>query len=248
MRNSLISNKDLLVVVLLTIFYLFTGFTPNPLAWPNQISYRIDLTQTIQPENPLIEQLEVEFTDYFENQFLLINLDNYTPEEKKINAIETFIWSKIPYVTDFNNYFAWEYFPSISEVIERGDDCDGISIITSSLLTRMGYENYVVLGKWHSWVEVNLRDGKIINLYDSRIHSSSNWYIKYNSNNIYIHEISLLDVILHNFLLILFFEKLMVTLFIFFRRYDAFQTVYATLIALLLSPLPVLVILMSMNM
>jgi hypothetical protein len=244
MRRTLISNKELLVAVFLTSIYIFTGFTPDPLAWPNQVYNRMVITNTIQPENPQIEQLEREFEEFLKVDTILVNRSY---EERELRSLETFINSKIPYVTDFNNYFAWEHFPTISDVLERGDDCDGIAIVAASLLIRRGYDCYIVNGKWHSWIEVNLGEGKNIILFSYSIPSHSDWYIKYNTENVYIKGVTYLDIILHNFLLILFLQKLVITLFLFFRRYEAFRTVYATIFALILSPLPALLFLIGLN-
>jgi hypothetical protein len=242
MRKYLISNKELLLAAFLSGLYLLTGFTPNPMAWPEQIYYRLAINENIQPENPQIKQLELEFKEFFIKESQLDYLSNKITEETKLRLVETFIESKIPYVTDFNNYFAIENIPSISRVLERGDDCDGIAIVTASLLKRLNYDSYVILGKWHSWIEVHLEDYTIVTLFDDSLPNLSTWYIKYNAEEIQVKELLFLEVVLHNFLLILLLLKTTIILVSFFRNHKAFQSIYTSLILLLLSPLPVLII------
>ncbi len=248
MMSRLISNKELLLAALLTGFYLLTGFTPNPLAWPNQINNRIAITEAIQPDNPQIVLLEQEFEEFIKEEFNTKETNTSLSELYEVKAVELFLENKIPYITDFDNYFSWEYFPSISEVLKRGDDCDGISLVACSLLIRRGYETYIVLGKWHSWIEVHLDNLRRITIFNSELQKISPWYLKYNVNSVYIRETYLLDVILHNFLLILSLVKLTIIIFLFLKKYQAFQTVYATIFGIILSIIPTLFILMNISM
>ncbi|MHA2245862.1 MAG: hypothetical protein ACXADY_12935 [Candidatus Hodarchaeales archaeon] len=243
MKKQIFTNKELLIAVLLTGLYILTGFNPNPIAWPEQAYHRIALSQGIQPNNLHIQQLEVEFREFFEIESRLEYVSNKSAEEKELRVLETFIEYKIPYITDIDNYLAWEHIPTISKVLERGDDCDGIAIVTASLLERLNYECYVVFGKWHSWIEVHLEDSNVVTLFAYSLPTLSTWYVKFNAEEIHIKKIFYLEVILHNYLIILLLIKTTMILVTFFRNHEVFQSVYTTLIALLLSPIPALFIL-----
>ncbi len=242
MNLRIISHKELLVVGLLTIVYLFTGFTPNPLAWPDQINHRIALTETIKPQDPQIKVLNYEFEYYFTNKFIVLSSYPSDPDELEIYAVSRFISQRITYGEDITNYLSWDYRPSISEVLNRGsDDCDGLAIVACSLLILRGYDSYVVIGKWHAWVEVELDNERVMTILDAGLESISPWHTRFNTEELEFREITLLDSILHNFLLILFLEKSIVSIYIFFNRNQDLRDAYAILISLCLSPLPILI-------
>ncbi|MHA1972074.1 MAG: hypothetical protein ACTSW1_03705 [Candidatus Hodarchaeales archaeon] len=243
------TNRELSAALIITVFYLLTGFSLNPFDWPNQVTERFILTDTIQPDNPKIAQLEKEFKLFLEekNETISSLFNTSNPKIIEAYAIEVFITGKINYVDDFANYLSWDHRTSISEVLARGDDCDGIAIIAASLLTRRGFDNYIIISKWHSWIEVDINDSIKINLFNSQIDIISPWYLKYNSEKVYIHQIAYFEIILHNFLLILFSLKIGVLFYTLIKNYQAFKEIYATILALILSPIPVLLILSALN-
>ncbi|WP_455141078.1 hypothetical protein [Candidatus Hodarchaeum mangrovi] len=249
MARLTFTNKELAIAALLTLTYLLTGFSLNPLVWPDQMMNRFALTETIQPDNPKIIELDQKFEAYLNANYESISLllktkNNFIIE---IKAVEAFIDRIIPFTDDIANYITLDHRASVSDVLARGDDCDGIALVAASLLTRRGYDSYVVIGKWHSWVEVHLDENMIINILDSQLNEISPYYVKFNHDQIYYEALSYLEVILHNFLLILFLLKIGIITFTFIRSYDAFQSLYATVIALILSPIPVMLVLAAMN-
>jgi len=243
MSSLSISHKELLIAGLITLVYLLTGFTPNPLAWPNQINHRIALSETIQPDNPQIDILNSKFEIFYANEFVPLSSYPTNPVELEIYAVGRFVRHEITFSQDINNYLSWDYRPSISEVLERGsDDCDGIAIVTASLLTLRGYDSYVVIGKWHAWVDVDLHDGRIFTILDDGLQRISPWYTRFSVNSVDFQAITLLDMVLHDFLMILLLEKLIVIIFTFFHENQAFRSIYATILAVALSPIPVLIL------
>ena len=165
------------------------------------------------------------------------------PVELEIYAVGRFVYQEITYGEDITNYLSWDYRPSLSEVLNRGsDDCDGRAIVTCSLLTFRGYNGYVVIGKWHAWVEVHVEDGRIITILDEGLQPISPWYTKFNTETIDFRWLTFLDLVLHNFLLILLFEKIIVFIYSFFNQNREFYSIYGILIALGLSPIPVLIL------
>jgi hypothetical protein len=242
MSFRIISHKELLIAGLLTIIYLFTGFTPNPLAWSDQINHRIVLTDSIQPQDPQIQVLNYEFESYFANDFVVLSSYPTDPEVLEVYAVSKFIRQRIKYTEDIINYLSWDYRPSISEVLNRGsDDCDGQAIVACSLLILRGYDSYVLIGKWHAWVEVELSDGSMLQILDSGLELISPWHTRFNSEKLELRTITLLDSVLHNYLTILFLEKSIVAIYLFFNRNKDLRNAYAILIALCLAPLPVLI-------
>ncbi|PWI47927.1 hypothetical protein CEE45_09130 [Candidatus Heimdallarchaeota archaeon B3_Heim] len=243
MGSLTITHKELIVAGLVTVIYLFTGFTPNPFAWPGQISNRIALTETIQPDNPQIEEFNAKFEDYYANEFVPLSSFPSDPIELEIYAVGRFTIQEIEYGEDITNYLSWDYRPSLSEVLNRGsDDCDGRAIVACSLLTFRGYDSYVVIGKWHAWVEVHLEEGRTITILDEGLQDISPWYTKYNTEKIDFQWLTFLDLVLHNFLLILLFEKIIIIIYSFLNQNRDFYSIYAVLIALGLSPIPILIL------
>lgn len=81
---------------------------------------------------------------------------------KELNSmqdIENLIDATVRYKTDYDNWGMKDYYPTVSEITEKGEeDCDGIAILFASFVVAKGYaapsEVGLVLGFGHVWVRV----------------------------------------------------------------------------------------------
>lgn len=89
--------------------------------------------------------------------------DTIQGQLEELEDIQLFLYNdsngdRLDYVYDSSQYSGvLDHIPTPSEVLKnRKDDCDGIAVVTVSLLTRRGYEAYVAESNFHWWTYVKL--------------------------------------------------------------------------------------------
>lgn len=91
-------------------------------------------------------------------------LDRHLPGDSsglaEIQALEKFVYKRIHYVTDYENWGNMEYWPAAREVWEKKqEDCDGRAIFAASLLRSRGYPSAkLAVGLDHMWVQVDANE------------------------------------------------------------------------------------------
>ncbi|MFO1501433.1 MAG: hypothetical protein U1G07_24100 [Verrucomicrobiota bacterium] len=72
-------------------------------------------------------------------------------------VVSKWVLRKIRYVSDYENWWNLEYWPSADEVWQRGqEDCDGRAILTASILRSRGFRSAeLAVGLDHMWVRVD---------------------------------------------------------------------------------------------
>ena len=115
----------------------------------------------ITPDAPCIATLEINWTSspYYNGPY-----DNTTIQGQleELQDIHTFLYnasdSWLTYEYDFFQYPGiFDHLPTPEEVLaNRMDDCDGIALVTVSLLVRLGYEAYVAESDSHWWTYVKI--------------------------------------------------------------------------------------------
>lgn len=69
-------------------------------------------------------------------------------------TVERFVYEKIEYEWDWNNWGTADYLPTVTEAVEKGkEDCDGRAVVAASLLNRFGFEAQLVTDFAHVWVK-----------------------------------------------------------------------------------------------
>ncbi|KAF0245778.1 MAG: hypothetical protein FD180_1317 [Planctomycetota bacterium] len=73
----------------------------------------------------------------------------------QVGWIEKFVEKRISYVNDWDQWWNVDYWPSPSETLASGrEDCDGIALVTASLLRHRGFRARIEASYEHVWVEV----------------------------------------------------------------------------------------------
>jgi predicted transglutaminase-like cysteine proteinase len=84
-------------------------------------------------------------------------------QTKEVKLIERFVYDQIRYVSDYENWWNIEYWPTAEEVWERRqEDCDGRAILAVSIMRSRGFSSArLVVGLNHMWVEVDANEKEL---------------------------------------------------------------------------------------
>ncbi|MHA1426574.1 MAG: hypothetical protein ACTSQI_11335 [Candidatus Helarchaeota archaeon] len=133
----------------IAMMLVFTLFISNPLYWPSQIARHIDTTRVIQPNDPLVQQLNSTAPGYmwdYLNQssggvitpsFFYTNM---TDDERLGNMTNYILDWVIEYHFITEVYGVIDYVSSTHEAITHGQgDCHSRTIVMVSFFIYMGY-------------------------------------------------------------------------------------------------------------
>eukprot|EP01094_Clydonella_sp_ATCC50884_P020754 TRINITY_DN4374_c0_g1_i1.p1 TRINITY_DN4374_c0_g1~~TRINITY_DN4374_c0_g1_i1.p1 ORF type:complete len:548 (+),score=144.88 TRINITY_DN4374_c0_g1_i1:76-1719(+) len=131
------------VLALLTL-----ALFPNVPLMPSQVYRHIYMPQTmITPQDPAVKNL----TSQFYEAFPKANFERATFHEQML-AVDKFIYKKIIWKSDMDQYGMVGLLTTPAEVIERmAGDCQGQAVTTASLLWNLGFEAAVVETPFHWW-------------------------------------------------------------------------------------------------
>ncbi len=148
----------------LVLFLYFVFICVNPIYWPQQISRHLNRGSLITPDAQCIADLNTTFvTSAFYNG--PYNRSTLQGQMDELSDIQYFLYNPgkndndwINYTYDFFQYpGVFDHIPTAEEVLaNRQDDCDGIAIVTVSLLVRLGYEAYIAESDSHWWTYVKI--------------------------------------------------------------------------------------------
>lgn len=81
--------------------------------------------------------------------------DDLSPSQA-LRTVESFVYKKVPYAWDWDNWGVVDYLPTVDEVVEKGrEDCDGRAVVAASLLSNLGYKAELVTNYAHMWVKTD---------------------------------------------------------------------------------------------
>ena len=146
------------------MFLWFVFMCINPIYWPSQISRRLNRGSLITPDAQCITDLNNTLfsSPYYNPPY---NRSTIQGQLDELSDIQFFLYSPgandddwINYTYDFFQYpGVFDHVPTPEEVLaNRQDDCDGIAVVTVSLLVRLGYEAYVAESDSHWWTYVKI--------------------------------------------------------------------------------------------
>ena len=151
-------------------FLIYTMMFYNILLLPSQVARRLpgQRKSLLEPQNDHITRLKADFLDWHEktyNQsFTTLGENNREELELKLLRIDYYIRRvRMEYTYDTNApYFYYDHLPTIDEIFESDsdgdgklqDDCDGMTILTVSLLLNMGYDAWMVEAEYHYYTMV----------------------------------------------------------------------------------------------
>jgi len=138
-------RRRALKAVVLSLGVLVQLF-PHPVRAVREIQALRDPQSQIVPDDPAIALLSA-------------LVDREMPPEldraSQVAWIEAFVERRIPYEHDWITWGNVDYWPTPSETLEAGrEDCDGIAIVTASLLRKRGFVVRLEASYQHVWVEV----------------------------------------------------------------------------------------------
>ncbi len=169
-RKNLALNLTKLGILTFLLFFLMF---PNPMDWGNQLYRRMDRRTLLTPNDPKIAMLNNSFYIWYAEKN-----DTYfgTPvatefkdldEVTQVKLVQFFIYNRsnpnriMNYSYDFLTppRYAYDHLATVNEILNDDatfgtDDCDGIAVVTCSLLIYMGYDAYIAEGDFHWWTVV----------------------------------------------------------------------------------------------
>lgn len=124
------------------VFLLF----PHPgRAW-REIRTLRDPNAMISPEDPAVADLSAEID---------AAMPGTLDRPAQIAWIEGFVEKRIVYTNDWDQWLNVDYWPTPSETMASGrEDCDGIAVLTASVLKRRGFRPRIEASYEHVWLEV----------------------------------------------------------------------------------------------
>lgn len=145
------------------IIYIFMFYNITQL--PNQFQRRLPggRNKLIEPNNPNIEGLRKDFEDWhletYNDTFDNLPEDERDDFETKMERVDYYVREiRMEYTYDINApYYYYDHLPTIDEIFKRDldddgkleDDCDGITIVTVSLLLNLGYNAWAAETEFH---------------------------------------------------------------------------------------------------
>lgn len=135
-----------LKAVVLGLTILFVCF-PYPRLLATHLERWRDPDQLIEADAPALRP----FIDE-----LAPRLSQVESGKQALQIVEQFVYGKLPYAWDWDNWGMADYIPTVTEAIERGvEDCDGRAVVAASLLDHFGYQPQIVTDFTHVWVKTN---------------------------------------------------------------------------------------------
>jgi hypothetical protein len=140
-RRPLLRWETKLLAVFLVIgLLLYPRFWLIP-EWQRRIG---DMNSVLDPTHPGLAELE---------QAVRARTDAEGYAGRVLLHTERVVYERFPYAHDWDTWGVMDYLPTVAEVFEQGrEDCDGLAVVSASLLRRMGHEAYLVSDLKHTWV------------------------------------------------------------------------------------------------
>ncbi|MFX1295401.1 MAG: hypothetical protein ACFFD2_11205 [Promethearchaeota archaeon] len=167
----------------IVLFLWFVFICYNPLYWGQQIYRHLNRSSLITPNAPCIVSLEINFTtsSHYSGPY---NRTTIQGQLEELYDIQDYLYGApdglIEYVYDFFEYpGVFDHIPTPEEVLDdKQDDCDGIAVVTVSLLVRLGYEAYVAESDSHWWIYVKIYGEDLSTSMQGKIHTIVylNWW------------------------------------------------------------------------
>lgn len=170
-KKSLWMNSTKIILFGLIMYFILFS---NLALLPEQLARRSfgGRERLIEPEHPKIVEFKDDFCDWHVQRF---NVDfGEMPEdaiedlELKLYRVDYYVRTvRAEYKYDIDSGYAYyDHIPTIDEIFSSDfdgdgkleDDCDGLSILTTSLLISMGYNAYISECEWH-WHTLVFPDG-----------------------------------------------------------------------------------------
>lgn len=133
--------------VALFLAVLFLSLYPNPVQFVRQIGRWLAFDDLIDPQFAGVAEANAAID-------AILGPDPHPRREAA--AVQRFVYDRIPYAYDWDNWGGFDYWPTASEAWARGtEDCDGQAILAASILRSRGHASATIVGNLqHMWVQV----------------------------------------------------------------------------------------------
>lgn len=119
---------------------------PHPGRAVRELRTLRDPNSLIAPDDPAVAKLSEEVD---------AKMPGGLDRPRQIAWIEAYVESRIAYENDWDQWWNVDYWPTPSETMaSRREDCDGIAVVTASLLKRRGFAPTIEASYEHVWVAV----------------------------------------------------------------------------------------------
>jgi len=145
----------------------------------------------LEPEHPELAGLNASFYTWHQGRFGVSfdSLNETTHEELELKMVRVDYWLRnwvIKWMTDTGApYYTNDHVATLDEIFASDtngdgvleDDCDGIAVLTVSLLLHMGYNAFVseCMSHWHTIVFPVGSDPKTLEGFENGIHLYNSW-------------------------------------------------------------------------
>jgi hypothetical protein len=178
------------IAVIMVIVFLISNF--NIFAIPGQIArHSLGGRQSLlEPNHSGIKALNISFYEWhYDNyniSFNSLNETTWDELELKMKRVDRYIlYNKTEWTEDRITYFNPDYIATLDEIFASDsngdgvleDDCDGITVLTVSLLLYMGYDAYVAecMSHWNTIVFPVGADPTTLEGFEAGIHLYNSW-------------------------------------------------------------------------
>jgi len=133
------------------VIVLFFILNPNPWLFIQQLYIYANVEQLIQTDFEGLEEI---------NREIDARLAPNATKIEEFKAVERYVYEKIPYAYDWDNWGNLDYWPSAEQTLKRGrEDCDGRAVLAASILRSRGFTEATLAGNLrHIWVTIG-KDG-----------------------------------------------------------------------------------------
>ena len=138
-------KRALLRLAIFAAGFVFLLF-PHPGRALHEIQTLRDPNALIAPEDPAVGKLSGDI-----DAAMPKTLDR----PHQVAWIERYVEKRIEYANDWDQWLNVDYWPTPAETLASGrEDCDGIAVVTASLLRHRGFRCRIEASYEHVWVEV----------------------------------------------------------------------------------------------
>lgn len=135
--------------ILLGITVFFVCY-PNPaMFWRHAARWRSP-SSLVEPRHPSLQP----WVDELQRA-----LPSGASDRQIVRTVQQFVYDRVAYAWDWDNWGVSDYLPTVEEVVQRGrEDCDGRAVAAASLMVRFGVQAQLVSDIAHVWVRTPVGD------------------------------------------------------------------------------------------
>lgn len=133
---------------------VFVVLFPYPGVFARHVKHLRHLGELVDPGDAALEPVAREL-----DVFLASSKVKPGDTQALLSAVQRFVYQRIPYAWDWDNWGVADYIPSVSEILGKGrEDCDGRAVLATALLRSKGVPAELSADAKHMWVHTPVGD------------------------------------------------------------------------------------------